>query len=63
MTDAVYYAQREQAQRALAESAADPKVREIHLKLATKYAELAARELAGPTPLPSRRNYAAWEGH
>jgi hypothetical protein len=58
MTDAVYYTQRECAERALAESAASDKVREIHLTLAAKYAELAERKSA-VTPLASDRSCAA----
>ena len=44
--DALYYTQREQAERALADTAADPRVRKIHALLASKYSELAQRELA-----------------
>jgi hypothetical protein len=40
----VYYAQREQAERALAQAAKDTSVRDIHLLLADKYAELTKRE-------------------
>jgi hypothetical protein len=45
MSDAAYYAQREQAERALAQAANDPNARNIHLVLATRYAELVQREL------------------
>jgi hypothetical protein len=44
MTDAAYYAQREQAERALAQSAKDASVRNIHLLLADKYAELIKQQ-------------------
>jgi hypothetical protein len=40
MTDAAYYTQREQAERALAQAAKDSTARNIHLLLADKYAEL-----------------------
>jgi hypothetical protein len=57
MTDATYYAAREQAERALAEAAGDSAVRNIHLTLAEKYAELARREQptgqTGPSEPPS----------
>jgi hypothetical protein len=46
MSDAAYYAQREQVERAFAERAASREVRNIHLKLAAKYAVLAQREAA-----------------
>jgi hypothetical protein len=45
MSDAAYYTQREQAERALAQAAENPSVRDIHLALAVKYAELVQREL------------------
>jgi hypothetical protein len=51
---AAYYAQREQAERTLAESAASAKARDVHLKLAAKYAELAERESGTATPIASR---------
>ena len=44
MDDADYYAQREQAELALAQAANDPAVCDIHLTLAAKYAELAKRK-------------------
>jgi hypothetical protein len=44
MSDAAYYAQREQAERAIAQAAKDSKARDIHLALAEKYAELVSRE-------------------
>jgi len=46
---AAYYTQREQAERAFARAARDPRAREIHLKLAEKYAELVRSELARRT--------------
>jgi hypothetical protein len=46
MTNAAYFAQRERAERALAQSAAAPNVRDIHLTLAARYAELAKNEMA-----------------
>ena len=48
MSDTAYYAQREQDERALAEAAADPQIRAIHLTLADKYAE-EVRSRAFPT--------------
>ena len=48
MSDAEYYAQRERAERELALSAMAPNVRDIHLVLADKYAELAGRVLLEP---------------
>ena len=44
--DALYYSQREQAERSLADSSADERVRAVHTRLADKYQELARRELA-----------------
>ena len=44
MSNAAYFAQREQAERALAKTAAAPNVRDIHLDLADRYAELARHE-------------------
>ena len=44
MTNAAYFAQRERAERALAKAAAAPNVRDIHLALAARYAELARHE-------------------
>ena len=44
MSDAAYYAHREQAERALAKAAKDPQIRTIHETLAGKYADLAKRE-------------------
>ena len=44
MNDAEYFAARERAERALANGAANAKVREVHRALAEKYAALAARE-------------------
>ena len=46
MTNAAYFAQRERAERAMAQSAAAPNVRDIHLTLAARYAELAKNEMA-----------------
>ena len=48
MTDAAYFAQREEAERALAKAAAAPNVRDIHLDLAARYAALAKREVGVP---------------
>ena len=47
MNDAEYFAARESAERVLADQASNAKVRDIHLKLADKYAALAAREKQG----------------
>jgi hypothetical protein len=47
--DAFYYSQREQAERALADSSADQRVRAVHQRLADKYSELAQRELGNMT--------------
>ena len=44
MTNAAYFAERERAERALADTASAPKVRDIHLALAARYAELAKHE-------------------
>jgi hypothetical protein len=46
MNDAAYYAHREQVERALAEQADEPSVRDIHLEMAEKYADLVQLELA-----------------
>ena len=46
MSDADYFAARERTERALAHNAPSAQVRDIHLMLADKYAELAAREKA-----------------
>jgi len=46
MNDAVYYSRREATESELAAACTDPKVREVHLILARKYAELAKRELS-----------------
>jgi hypothetical protein len=46
LEDAVYYSRREADERALANVAADERVKQIHLLLADKYVELAKRELA-----------------
>jgi|tagenome__1003787_1003787.scaffolds.fasta_scaffold20471325_1 hypothetical protein len=43
MTNAAYYAQRERAERTLAESTDNPRVRAIHLELAERYAKLRQR--------------------
>jgi hypothetical protein len=44
--DALYYSQREQVERSLADNSADDRVRAVHTRLADKYQELARRELA-----------------
>jgi len=44
MSDAEYFDAREQAERELARNAPSGKVRNIHQKLADKYAQLASRE-------------------
>jgi len=41
MTNAAYFARREEVELALAKAAASPKVRDIHLDLANRYAMLA----------------------
>jgi len=41
MTNAAYFARREEAELALARAATSPKVRDIHLDLANRYAMLA----------------------
>ena len=46
LEDAVYYSRREDTERGLARHAVDERVREIHLLLAEKYAELARRAMA-----------------
>jgi hypothetical protein len=46
MNDAAYYAHREQAERVLADQAADTAVRDIHLQMAAKYADLLQLNLA-----------------
>lgn len=54
--DADYFARREQEERRRAEESADAKVREVHLILAAKYAQLAQRESeleAGAAPTAS----------
>lgn len=61
MTDAAYYARRERAERDLAESAASAKVRDIHLAMAAKYAELVAANTAPVTQLASYRDHASRE--
>ncbi|MDB5705228.1 MAG: hypothetical protein JWN66_2344 [Sphingomonas bacterium] len=38
-----YYARRAAQERALAERAADPSVRRVHVELASRYAEIASR--------------------
>lgn len=43
--NAFYYAEREQQERELAQTAPDPRVRQVHALLASKYSELAQREL------------------
>lgn len=43
--DAFYYSRREEEERALARTAADPRVRHVHDLLASKYSQLAQREL------------------
>ncbi len=56
LQDAVYYCRREAAERGLAEQSADARVRDVHLQLADKYAELARRAMAampgGPGDAP-----------
>lgn len=47
---ASYYRGREQAERTLADQAASPAIREIHLEMANRYRELA-EELEMPAPL------------
>jgi hypothetical protein len=59
MTNATYYAQREEAERTLADSAADPKVRDIHLAMAQMYAELASQKYASAAHLASSGAHAA----
>jgi hypothetical protein len=59
MTSATYYTQREAAERNLADSAADPKVRDIHLAMAQMYAELAAQKYASPAHVASSEVHAA----
>lgn len=44
--DALYYTQRETAERDLAETTADPRVRAVHQSLADRYSEFAKRELS-----------------
>lgn len=39
--DAAYYVRREAVERAIAAKALDPAIRDIHLKMAIRYAELA----------------------
>lgn len=46
LDDAAYYSRREATERELAQSAAEPRVRGVHLLLADKYAQLAQRALA-----------------
>lgn len=46
LEDAVYYSRREADERALAKTASDEKIQQVHLLLAEKYSELASRELA-----------------
>jgi hypothetical protein len=46
MNDATYFAYREKAERALAERAAEPSVRDIHLEMAARYADLVQLHLA-----------------
>lgn len=46
LDDAVYYSRREAAERGLAQNAADPRVRAVHVQLADKYLELAQRAMA-----------------
>lgn len=46
LDDAAYYSRREAAERELAQGAAERRVREVHLLLADKYAQLAQRALA-----------------
>lgn len=43
--DAFYYTKREQEERALAQTAPDPRVLYVHDLLASKYSQLAQREL------------------
>jgi hypothetical protein len=45
MTNAAYFAHREEAELALARAAASPNVRDIHLDLASRYAMLAKNQL------------------
>lgn len=46
LEDAIYYSRREADERALAALTANDEVRQIHLRLADKYSELAHREMA-----------------
>ena len=54
-SDRVYFERRAAAERAAAMKAADPRVREVHLELASRYdqrlGEIAAREADNVVPL------------
>jgi hypothetical protein len=60
MTDAVYYAQREQAERALAQAAKDTSVRDIHLLLADETGVGIGAVLERASGLSSRTNTSAF---
>jgi pyridoxine/pyridoxamine 5'-phosphate oxidase len=62
MSDATYYAQREQAERALATAANDSAVRNVHLILAEKYAELVRRARTMEQPSPSEQPGSGFPG-
>jgi hypothetical protein len=51
LNDSAYYLRREEQSRDLAASARDAGIREIHLDMARRYAELAAETRAKPRPV------------
>jgi hypothetical protein len=51
--DPFYYIKREEAERELAETATDPRVRAVHIALADRYSELAGANLE-PQPQPGQ---------
>ncbi len=58
MSDEEYYARREREERAMADAAADPQARAIHMSIADTYAAMFRREVWG-TPKAANKPLAA----